>query len=155
MTHTNLARTCVSLAILFLATTITQAQSPEQIRQSFLKPEARETAKPKPRVVPARKEGERGVWRRNGPLSIASHIVYWGAVVADDLSTRSAIKNGASERNPILRTEGGYNRPLFYGISAGFDALTMWIERKHPKAAIWMRFGLGGGHIAVASLNSR
>lgn len=150
-----LAQLC-ALVLLILAFTVhAQAQAQDKLYQSFLKPQVRQQQVLKETVSKPTMREQQKLWRRNGPLSVLSRGVLWGGAIADDLTTRNVLKRGGREGNPILATDGGYNRPVFYGINAGIDAATTLLERRHPKLAIVLRFAVGGAHIVVAGFNAR
>lgn len=83
---------------------------------------------------------------------VVSTGVYWGGFAADYVTTRRALANNprAFERNPFARHAAAY-----WGTAAGVFALTVWLERHHPKLARWVRFGTGGAHFAAAAYNLR
>jgi hypothetical protein len=86
---------------------------------------------------------------------IASSAVYWGGSVFDTLNTRRCVNNGTCrELNPLFRTRDGKLRVgrAIASQAIGYG-LTLWLEKKHPKLASFLRFGGGAAHVLGGSRN--
>lgn len=77
-----------------------------------------------------------------------SRFVLYGGHAIDLATTEIALRRGYSEANPLLvdRTQ---RLVVSTGAVIGFDLATRWIERRRPKLARTLRFGLGGSKIAI------
>jgi hypothetical protein len=82
---------------------------------------------------------------------VVSSSVYWGGVAADYVSTEQALRRGFVERNPLL--QGATRKAVYWGVAGGVYALTLWLEKKHPRAARVMRYIGGGIHFGAAAYN--
>jgi len=79
----------------------------------------------------------------------SSSAAYWGGFTVDALSSK-----GHAEANPLFRSRSGTaNIGLNAAVTGGFYAFTVWLQRRHPKAASAMRYGFGGIRFGVAIRN--
>lgn len=80
-----------------------------------------------------------------------STAAYWGGVTADYVSTQQALRRGFAERNPLL--QGRSASAVYWSVAAGVYAVTLVLEKKHPRAARVMRYLGGGIHAGAAAYN--
>lgn len=101
-------------------------------------------------VLPAQPVTPRPAFDRKS--FVASSAVYWSGWTADYLTTRRALAGNprAFERNGLARRGA-----VYWGTAAGGYAATVWLERRHPKIARWVRFGVGTAHLGAAAYNLR
>ena len=83
---------------------------------------------------------------------VISSGVYWAGVTADAVSTEQGLRRGLVERNPLLQG-ATQRRVIYWSVAGGVYVLTVWLEKKHPRAARAMRYLGGGIHAGAAAYN--
>lgn len=83
---------------------------------------------------------------------VASTAVFAAGWGADYVTTRRALNRNprAYERNPLVRKPG-----VYWGAAGAVFLVSVWLERRHPKWARWVRIGTGGAHAGAAVYNLR
>ncbi|MGA9767478.1 MAG: hypothetical protein WBV94_00445 [Blastocatellia bacterium] len=80
---------------------------------------------------------------------IESSSQFWAGTAFDHLSSR-----GRSEANPFLRdTTGNLNTSRFYVSNAAIYTVTLFFQKKYPRAMNWTRRAVGWLHFGVSVHN--
>lgn len=112
------------------------AQSQEEIRQSFLKPEARQQSVGQK----IRKAAPRGFFKPFGKGTWISLSACGGTGAADILTQLFNERRGMLERNPLLRDKHGrLNVGRAVAIKTAICGGTLLLERKYPKVMFIIR----------------
>jgi hypothetical protein len=92
--------------------------------------------------------------RFKDPWYWLSHAAKKAGEIWDDHETAEGIKRGATEA--YFRTEGRYNRKVFWGVVAISDGAFELLEWRYPrsrKLVIVGKFSAGGAHAIAANHN--
>lgn len=102
--------------------------------------------------APTRSATKRSFWRPYGPAFKISTAILAGGVVGDRLTTKAALRNPRNfEVNPLLRDKNA--GAIYWTAAGGVFGVSLLLERKHPKIASFLRFGVGGAHGVAAGIN--
>lgn len=99
----------------------------------------------------------RDFWRPFGPAFKVSSAAYWSAVFADMANTNKLVGTGGyAELNPFLRSRsGGLSTPKYLAYNAAIYGGTIWLERKSPKKAFWIRIAHSAIHAGVVAASRK